>query len=337
MSDLDSAGSPLVVSQCLISFGSNLGNRHDLIAEAARSISKSDMVLRGQGASFKTTRFKTSRLFETPPIGGPGGQEPFLNAVAAFETDATAREVLARLQSIENQLGRLRRRRWDARTIDLDVVLHGQLVGGTEALTVPHPRYTARQFVLQPACDVAPDYCDPRFGWSLRSLADHLSAAVASLALVGAETETRQLICNRLASEHGVRTFAAGDASQPGTCSDNTPWVTPDLPELPHLDRGTQRSMPESSRHPWVPRLVVRMQRNAKGGNQSDGDEKDTNGESWAETHWPAPHQIWPAGWRWPEYRLVIDDLDWAVGELASALDSMQCPVAAITQDGQWW
>ncbi len=87
-----------------------------------------------------------SRLFETPPIGGPAGQEPFLNAVAAFDTDASARQILELLQQTEQRLGRTRNLRWDSRSIDLDVVLHGELVGGGTGLIVPHPRYTARQF-----------------------------------------------------------------------------------------------------------------------------------------------------------------------------------------------
>ena len=122
---------------------------------------------------------KASRLFETPPIGGPSGQEPFLNAVAAFETDASAREILDLLQQTEQRLGRTRNLRWDSRSIDLDVVLHGALVGGTSDLIVPHPRYTARQFVLKPACDVAADYRDPRFGWDLRTLSQHSNDDVA--------------------------------------------------------------------------------------------------------------------------------------------------------------
>ena len=146
-----------MTAQCLISFGSNLGDRDRLIAEAAQQIA----------ASGVTAELRTSRLFETPPIGGPHGQEPFLNAVAAFDTRASAREILQLLQRVEQQLGRQRRRRWDARSIDLDVVLHGELVGGGTGLIVPHPRYTAREFVLEPACDVAAHYRDPRFGWTL--------------------------------------------------------------------------------------------------------------------------------------------------------------------------
>ena len=103
--------------QCLVSFGSNLGTRESLIVTAARQLA----------AMREIENFRTSRLFETPPIGGPSGQSSFLNGVAVFETTARAREVLLWLQAIEQQLGRQRHERWAARCIDLDVVLHGSL------------------------------------------------------------------------------------------------------------------------------------------------------------------------------------------------------------------
>ncbi len=334
-----------MTAQCLISFGSNLGNRDALIAEAARIIAGSPVV----------EDMRASRLFETPPIGGPDGQESFLNAVAVFETTASARQILEMLQRTENRLGRQRRQRWDARSIDLDVVLHGELVGGSTGLIVPHPRYTARQFVLQPACDVAPHYRDPRFDWTLQRLAQHLNEGVPSLALVGGDVATRNEMCRRLGDEYGIQTFVARPLSAPmpvvgnapapirfnprrtntdrrglGGRLDNEPdtdqkdaaaqtvildndqpWVSAFAPPLPALE-----SSETSSRN--VPRLIARMQ------------------SATPETRWPAPHQMWPAGWRWPEYRLEVDDLDWAVSEVASALVSMRCPVKPVTDDGKW-
>lgn len=326
-----------MTAQCLISFGSNLGNRDALMAEAARLINDSPHV----------NNLRTSRLFETPPIGGPAGQEPFLNAVAAFETDASAREILALLQQTEQTLGRQRRQRWDARPIDLDVVLHGELVGGGTGLIVPHPRYTVRQFVLQPACDVAPHYCDPRFGWTIERLARHVSQGVPSLALAGSDEATREQLCRRLEEEHGIQTFAAQPLARPMavvgnapastasrvrersaaqesehlaapesaqrvTLTNDRPWVSAFVPPLPSLDSPRTAAAE-------VPRLVALMQ------------------SATPENRWPAPHQIWPTLGRWPEYRLEIDDLDWAVREVASALASMRCPVVAVTGDGSWW
>ena len=73
-----SAPQHIQVSQCVVSFGSNLGDRQELIAEAAARLAADKVVLHRD--------LRTSRLFQTPPIGGPGGQEPFLNAAAAATT-----------------------------------------------------------------------------------------------------------------------------------------------------------------------------------------------------------------------------------------------------------
>ncbi len=329
-------------THCLISFGSNLGDRDAVVAHAAQLVDRSGVVARSSKTATwgAETGLRASRLFETPPIGGPGGQSPFLNAVAAFATDASAAEVLDVLQQAEQELGRKRENRWGARSIDLDVVLHGQLCGDAPAgrrgliggrgpagspnsLVVPHPRYTARKFVIVPACDVAADYRDPRFGWTLADLAVHLAAASPSMALAGGDESLRQTICERLAAEYGIQIIDADAQSSSPTAALSTwdrtrPWVSPNVP------RALREKIhaPDETAHTPVlslPRLIARIERTTEA------------------TRWPAPHQIWPAGWRWPEYRLEVDDLDWAVGELASALDSMCCEVTPVSTDGTWW
>ncbi len=291
------------MNQCLISFGSNLGKRDTVIAEAARVIASSGVA----------ENFRASRLYQTPPIGGPGGQEPFLNAVAAFDTTMSARDILAMLQATEDQLGRRRRQRWGARSIDLDVVLHGELIGGGTGLVVPHPRYTARQFVLQPALDVASHYRDPRFGWTIEQISKHLGQGAASMSLVGGDEAERAEICRRLRDKSGIVTFEPS-ASSPGLIppTDATQWVSSFVPKLP---AGDATAMAAGN----IPRLITRMQRTTP------------------ETSWPAPHQIWPAGGQWPEYRLEVDDMTWAVSEIVSALASMRCPIEPVTDDGDWW
>lgn len=296
------------MNQCLISFGSNLGDRDAVIADAARVIASSGV----------SENFRASRLYQTPPIGGPGGQEPFLNAVAAFDTTTSARDILAMLQATEDQLGRRRRQRWGARSIDLDVVLHGELIGGGTGLVVPHPRYTARQFVLQPALDVAPNYRDPRFGWTIEQISKHLSQGAASMALIGGDEAERAEICRRLRDEFDITTFEHDPAS-PATIppTDAAQWVSSFVPKLP--DPTLSGRDDDATAQKNVPRLITRMQRTTP------------------QTSWPAPHQMWPAGGQWPEYRLEVDDMTWAVSEIVSALVSMRCPIHAVTDDGGWW
>lgn len=343
--------------QCLISFGSNLGDRHAVMADAARLVADSGIVLEshsaaaGQPTCDAPLGLRTSRLYETPPIGGPGGQSPFLNAVAAFTTELAAAEVLDHLQRIEFELGRQRLARWGARTIDLDIVLHGRLAGpalkmgrrgliggrgpagSSRALVLPHPRYTARRFVTHPACDVAADFCDPRFGWTLQELDDHLADSVPSMCLIGGEQAVREQLLHQLGESHDILVF---DSAPAVDAAPNLPWVSGSMPELPlqgqtermPLDGRTSNTSTDasaktgtsSSRLPHaLPRLIARMQRTTP-------DER-----------WPAPHQIWPDSWSWPEYRLEVDDLAWAVGEIASAMDSMQCELDPVTTDGNWW
>ncbi|MGV3483624.1 MAG: 2-amino-4-hydroxy-6-hydroxymethyldihydropteridine diphosphokinase, partial [Planctomycetaceae bacterium] len=240
------------LKQCLVSFGANLGPRDRSIVSAVRALA----------ARPEVQRFRVSRLYETPPIGGPSGQSSFLNGVAVFDTCSRAREVLAWLQDIEQQLGRQRQQRWAARSIDLDVVLYGSLVGGANDLTVPHPRYTARRFVLRPACDIAPDYCDPRFGWTIQQLADHLDQGNPSFALAGGDEATRAELCRILQVDRGIRTFQAAPLPEPmavvGTApvaqridlipqttievSDTAPWVSAFVPALPQPNESAASS-----------------------------------------------------------------------------------------------
>jgi len=313
------------MAQCLVSFGANLGTRESAIAAATRELS----------SMAEVENFRASRLYETPPIGGPDGQDPFLNGVAAFDTSAGARQVLAWLQDLEERLGRVRDRRWAARSIDLDVVLHGNLIGGASDLTVPHPRYTARRFVLRPACDVAADYRDPRFGWTLGQLAAPLESGNASMALLGSDAATRAELCDRLSTRFNIRTFAENPLPAPMAVIGNAPAGLQASESVAISVTGPAINVDDAS--PWVsafvgplsideagadcniPRLIARMQ--------------------WTrpEQRWPAPHNIWPSTSRWPEYRLEVDDLDWAAGEVASALASMRCPIKPITMDGNWW
>lgn len=288
------------MAQCLISFGANLGARESAVATACRRLNDLPQVL----------NFRVSRLFHSPPIGGPDGQEPFVNGVAAFDTDAAAQEVLQWLQTLEQQLGRERDRRWSARRIDLDIVLHGNLVGGSPQLTVPHPRYTARRFVLLPACDVAADYRDPRFGWTLQQLADHIQTGNASMALVGGDQLTRQTLCRLLEERFGVQTLVDAPPDSVWDTVGQQPWVAAFAGPLPP---------PQGCPVNRTPRLLARLQ--------------------WTEPQhrWPAPHHLWPSSTRWPEYRLEISDLDWAAGELAAALESMRCPLHPLSDNGDWW
>lgn len=89
---------------------------------------------------------------------GPQDQPDFVNAVAALESSLSAQALLARLQAIEDQQGRVRGgQRWGPRTLDLDLLLHGDEVIAEAELTVPHPGLARRSFVLLPLLELAPE------------------------------------------------------------------------------------------------------------------------------------------------------------------------------------
>ncbi len=99
---------------------------------------------------------QTSSFYRTTAIG-PGKQADYINAVAMLETNLSAYALLHFLQSIENQQGRVRTQRWGPRTLDLDILLYGQLIENSDRLTIPHPRLHERAFVLAPMAEINPE------------------------------------------------------------------------------------------------------------------------------------------------------------------------------------
>lgn len=111
-----------------------------------------------------------SSLYETAPVGFTE-QPAFLNAVFSARVDLPPRELLCAMQRIEIKHHRQRRIHWGPRTLDLDLLLHGNCRIDTEDLLLPHPHMTVRAFVLAPLCEIAPDLRHPVTG---KLLADSL-------------------------------------------------------------------------------------------------------------------------------------------------------------------
>ena len=148
----------------LISLGANLGDPRESMFAAKRLLTN----------YFGSHNVSCSRLYRTPPIGGPSGLKDFLNAVVAIQTDQSVWEVWETIKTIESTLGRQRQLRWEARRIDIDLLLYGGHRIWTPHLKVPHPRMCMRTFVLLPACEVASDWVDPVTQWSILQLAENL-------------------------------------------------------------------------------------------------------------------------------------------------------------------
>lgn len=161
---------------CLIALGSNIGDRRAHL-EAA---------LAGLAAIDGLTINAVSPLYETAPVGGPGGQGAFLNAAVAGRTTLPAADLLAALHGIEAARDRTREVHWGPRTLDLDLLIHGATVSDDPALALPHPRMHERRFVMAPAADVAPDLVHPVLGRRLADIAAALPAEAGDLRVVAA-------------------------------------------------------------------------------------------------------------------------------------------------------
>ncbi|WP_431022109.1 2-amino-4-hydroxy-6-hydroxymethyldihydropteridine diphosphokinase [Erwinia rhapontici] len=108
-----------------------------------------------------TTLVATSSLYRTPPYGPPD-QPDFLNAAVALDTRLDAESLLNHTQRIELEQGRVRKaHRWGPRTLDLDIMLFGELTLNTPRLTVPHYDMHNRAFMLLPLLEIAPELCLP--------------------------------------------------------------------------------------------------------------------------------------------------------------------------------
>lgn len=144
-----------------IALGSNLDEPRHQLLEAIRR-----MRLRGLRV------YSIAPFVETCPVGF-ASEHLFLNSVVAVHTTATPAELLAQLQAIEREMGRLHKSHdgiYSDRVIDLDILLYDQLVMTTPELTIPHPRMRERAFVLQPLSYIAPELTIPTTGATVAQL-----------------------------------------------------------------------------------------------------------------------------------------------------------------------
>lgn len=110
-----------------------------------------------------TTVVRRSAFYRTAPVGFVD-QPDFVNAVVWLRTELGPRELLAALLRIESDHGRIRAVRNGPRTLDLDLLIHGDARLHEDALTVPHPRMHERAFVMVPLAEIAPDVVVPGVG-----------------------------------------------------------------------------------------------------------------------------------------------------------------------------
>jgi 2-amino-4-hydroxy-6-hydroxymethyldihydropteridine diphosphokinase len=136
------------MTEALLALGGNVGDSRVVLDRAVTLLcERGDIALNARSADYLT-----------PPWGFKY-QAPFINLALVVETSLSPRDLLARCQAVELQLGRDRahEKRWGPRTADVDIIAYGDLEIDELGLTLPHPRLFERAFVLRPLAEIAPD------------------------------------------------------------------------------------------------------------------------------------------------------------------------------------
>ena len=132
--------------RAFLGLGSNLGDRREYLRAAVSSLQSVVAV---------------SPVYETEPVGGPGGQGEYLNIVVELDTDLSPRELLGVCHRLEAAADRTRDVHWGPRTLDVDIIWHEAGPVDEPDLQIPHPRMTGRRFVMAPFAVLAPDLVAP--------------------------------------------------------------------------------------------------------------------------------------------------------------------------------
>ena len=142
------------MEKCYILFGSNMGDKDEIFAQACLLINnRCGRVV------------KTSAAYESEPWGFEA-KEWFLNRLIVVETELEPEAMMRQLLDIEAELGRVRHPEaggYTSRTADLDILYYGSRIVLTDNLTIPHPRLHQRRFALLPLCEVTPEFVHPAF------------------------------------------------------------------------------------------------------------------------------------------------------------------------------
>ena len=150
---MTSASEEAPTRRAFLSLGSNLGDRRSHLRRAV------DQLRAGSDPAVTAV----SRVYETEPVGGPDDQGPYLNLVVELAVPAGSDPylLLEECRRLEASAGRVRTVHWGPRTLDVDVLWIDGVTLDDPELTVPHPRWRERMFVVAPLAELAPDLVDP--------------------------------------------------------------------------------------------------------------------------------------------------------------------------------
>lgn len=131
-----------------LALGSNVGNSKRHVEQAIGLLGS------------RLNNIRRAPVYRSKAVGYTE-QDDFLNTAISGETDLTPEQLLEFTQGVEQRIGRIQRFHWGPREIDIDIIFYDDLKQQTEVLTLPHPAFRERDFVLRPLCDLNPDMIDP--------------------------------------------------------------------------------------------------------------------------------------------------------------------------------
>jgi len=152
-----------------IALGGNLGDIRSTFANARRDLA----------ALPEARLIKSSSIYQNKAVGPP--QPDYLNAALLLKSDSGPLELLRRMRKIEIRYGRVRTEHWGARTLDLDLIAFDAVLMDSGQLILPHPCMHERIFVLQPMCEIWPDWQHPRLRKSAQTMLSNLIASDETL------------------------------------------------------------------------------------------------------------------------------------------------------------
>lgn len=304
--------------RCLISLGANLGDPLSSMKQALHWLKK----------SFGEASVNASRFYRTPAIGGPENQQEFLNAVVALETDQSPWDVWHVIRDVEQRMGRTRNLRWEARAIDIDVLLYEDQRIWTPHFKIPHPRMSMRRFVLEPALEVAANWVEPVSGWSIQKLFEHITAGPPSILVCGDAAQDLPSCTQDALQQLSLstsQTFCFPNR-EPADLNKSDPWFC----TLPWTQLAPSLCIPalDLLRLQFeIPKVLVVA--------AAPPPDIDVAWEDWlrcwADALGMRSSSAAKMQWNGPRYLLPMQDRQWATHELVAAVQAMQCPVEPIS------
>jgi 2-amino-4-hydroxy-6-hydroxymethyldihydropteridine diphosphokinase len=156
------------MTEVYLALGANVG---DARANISRAVELLNRHLNG---------IKQASVYVSKAVGYTD-QSDFVNTAISGQTDLTPGKLFKFIKDIEQQVGRVKRFKWGPREIDIDIIFYGDQVVDTAELTVPHPRFRERDFVLQPLLDLNPKLVDPVSGQTISQLLAKLNPSQRSI------------------------------------------------------------------------------------------------------------------------------------------------------------